>query len=87
MHFLLDANMPRRAIDAVRAAGHECTHVRDTTLGNAPDELIAAHALQHGLTLVTRDFDFADTRAYPPETYSGIVVLIVPKPPEGSRPC
>src|SRR5262249_25393815 len=78
MHFLLDANMPRSAADAIRAAKHECTHVRDTPLGDATDEAIAAHARAQGMTLVTRDLDFADVRTYPPEDFAGIVVLTVP---------
>jgi len=78
MHFLLDANMPRSAIDAIRAAGHDCTHVRDTALANASDDQISTHAQQQCMTLISRDFDFADPRRYPPERFSGIVVLTVP---------
>ncbi len=79
MHFLLDANMPRSAVDAIRTAGHECTHVRDTPLADGTDEDIAQHVKQQGMTLITRDFDFADERAYPPEDHAGIVVLTLPE--------
>ncbi len=75
MHFLLDANMPRSAVESVSSAGHDCTHVRDTPLADAPDSEIAEYARVHQLTLVTRDFDFADIRRYPPEQYAGIVVI------------
>lgn len=78
MHFLLDANMPRSACDAVRGAGHECTHLRDTPLATASDELVSGFAREHGLALVTRDYDFSDERMYPPTSYPGIVVLSLP---------
>lgn len=44
----------------------------------AADRQIAAYAQDHALTLITRDFDFADIRNYPPELYLGIVVLELP---------
>jgi predicted nuclease of predicted toxin-antitoxin system len=78
VRFLLDANMPRRAADAIRAHGHECIDVRDIGLGGAPDSLIAAHARDHGLALLTRDGDFGDVRNYPAQEYPGIVVLDLP---------
>jgi predicted nuclease of predicted toxin-antitoxin system len=42
------------------------------------DDVIATHARQNGQALLTRDFDFADTRNYPPAQYAGIVVLDLP---------
>jgi len=44
----------------------------------AKDGDIAAYARRHEFCLVTGDFDFADIRAYPPSSYSGIVVLVIP---------
>lgn len=79
MHFLLDANMPRSAANVIRAAGYECTHVRDTALADAPDERLASYARECGLALMTRDFDFADERRYPPQGYLGLVVLSLPE--------
>ena len=75
LRFLLDANLPRMAVDAVGQAGHEVEFARDIGLGNASDEAIAARARDTGAVLVTRDLDFADVRQYPPEHYEGIVVL------------
>lgn len=77
MRFLIDANMPRSAA-AVRRWGHEASDVRDIGFGDAPDSDIARHASEHGLALVTRDFDFADIRNYPPADYHGLVVLELP---------
>ena len=78
MRFLLDANLPRRAAEALRALGHECTDVRDIRMGDAADSHIAAHVRENSLTLITRDFDFSDIRNYPPQLYAGIVVLDLP---------
>jgi predicted nuclease of predicted toxin-antitoxin system len=78
LRFLLDASLPRSAGDAVRTLGHEVLDVRDIGLGSAADELIAKRALDDHLVLLTRDFDFADVRNYPPEGYAGIVVIDLP---------
>lgn len=46
-------------------------------MGRASDDLIDRHAQATGAILVTRDLDFADTRAYPPEAAPGRLVLRV----------
>ncbi|MCL4741997.1 MAG: DUF5615 family PIN-like protein [Phycisphaerales bacterium] len=43
------------------------------------DGTIAAYARKHDLCILTRDFDFADVRVYPPDRYSGIVVFELPE--------
>ena len=78
MRFLLDANLPRSAVDAVIKSGHEVEFAKDIGLGTAPDAHIAAHARQSGTAIVTRDLDFSNIRQYPPEEYAGIVVLRLP---------
>ncbi len=78
MRFLLDANMPRSAVESVRRLGHEGLDVRDIGLGGADDKQIAAHAKEHGLALITRDFDFSDVRNYTPTEFGGIIVLGLP---------
>jgi predicted nuclease of predicted toxin-antitoxin system len=78
MRFLIDADLPRPTADLVRSFGHEATDVRAIGLGGAPDDRIAAHAQEHGLCLLTGDFDFADIRDYPPEAYPGLVVFVFP---------
>src|ERR1043166_4222087 len=78
MHFLIDASMPRSTAAAVQSRGHDATDVRDIGLGGAPDQDIAAHAQTHQLAILSRDFDFADVRNYPPEQYAGIVVIDLP---------
>ena len=78
MRFLLDANMPRSAVESVRRLGHEALDVRDIGLGGSDDKQIAAYAKEHGLALITRDFDFSDIRNYPPTEFGGIIVLGLP---------
>jgi predicted nuclease of predicted toxin-antitoxin system len=78
VRFLVDASLPRSAASALRALGHDAVDVRDIGIGGAHDDVIATHARQSQRALVTRDFDFADTRNYPPDQYGGIVVLDLP---------
>jgi predicted nuclease of predicted toxin-antitoxin system len=78
MRFLIDANLPRAVIAVVQSLGHQMEFARDIGLASATDEQIAQHALQYRAALITRDLDFADIRRYPPDRYSGIVVLRLP---------
>jgi predicted nuclease of predicted toxin-antitoxin system len=70
MHFLIDASLPRSAALVLRQLGYEATDVRDVGMRAAPDSTIAEYAKRHRLALVTRDFDFADIRNYPPGALS-----------------
>ena len=78
MKFLLDANMPRSAARLLRELGHEVEDVRDVLPPGTDDATVAAHAQARQLILVTRDFDFADIRNYPPKAYAGLIVLELP---------
>jgi len=78
MKFLLDANLPRSSAGLLRTLGHEAEDVRDALPPGADDSAVASHARNHHLVLITRDFDFADIRNYPPAEYSGLVVLELP---------
>lgn len=78
MRFLIDANMPRSSGEALRRWGHEALDVRDLGMGGVPDAELARYAREHSLAIVTRDFDFADIRNYPPADYPGLLVLELP---------
>jgi predicted nuclease of predicted toxin-antitoxin system len=78
LRFLVDASLPRSAAEALQRLGHEVVDVRDVGLGGAIDPVIADRARSDHSVLITRDFDFADIRNYPPADYSGIVVLDLP---------
>lgn len=75
---LLDANLPRSCGRALRALGFDVREVRDSLPVGASDESVAGVARQQGRLLVTRDFDFADIRNYPPADYRGILVIQLP---------
>lgn len=77
MHFLIDASLPRSAAMVLRQLDHVTTDVRDAGMRAAKDEVIAEYARSNHLVVVTRDFDFADVRNYPPSLYDGIVVIKV----------
>lgn len=79
MRFLSDGNLPGSLADLVIEAGHDALHMRNAGLGDAEDSAIAAYAQGGGYTLLTRDFDFADIRTYPPHEYHGLVVLELPE--------
>ena len=79
MHFLMDASLPRSATALLQRLGHDAVDVRDLGMGSATDDVIAAYARLNRRVLVTRDFDFADIRNYPPFEYAGIVVLRLPE--------
>lgn len=79
MRFLIDADLPRRTVDLLRARGHEATDVRDVVPPILLDPEIAANAQQEGLCLISCDWGFADIRSYPPQDYAGLVVLQQPK--------
>ena len=79
MRFLVDANMPRSAAELLTRYNHEAVDVRDIGMGGAADSDIAIYAQRNGHAIVTRDFDFADIRNYPPSQYAGLLVLALPE--------
>lgn len=84
MRAKLDESMPGEAAEILRSAGWECDTVHAEGLSGAHDQQIADVCRVESRVLVTLDLDFADIRAYPPEAYSGIVVLRLPTPSRDS---
>jgi predicted nuclease of predicted toxin-antitoxin system len=78
VRFLLDANMPRSAVDIFCQFGHEVEYAWDIGLHSAPDIDIANRAQRSRAVVVTRDLDFSDVRFYRPASYAGIIVLRLP---------
>jgi len=76
--FLVDASMPRGTAALIHSRAHNATDVRDIGMGGAPDQDIAAYAQAHQMAILSRDFDFADVRNYPPNQYLGLVVIDLP---------
>jgi len=71
----VDENRPAEASALLQQAGHDALSVHDQQLVGSADSGIAAVCRREGRALLTLDLDFADIRAYPPEDYSGIVVM------------
>jgi predicted nuclease of predicted toxin-antitoxin system len=72
--FLLDENMPRKVLTALRREGYEARRVYDVGLRGQPDTAIFAYARAYGLTLITFDTDYLNQTAFPPP-HAGILVL------------
>jgi predicted nuclease of predicted toxin-antitoxin system len=82
MKFKVDENLPAELLDDLRAAGHEAETVLDEGLTGAPDSIVLRKAHAEGWVLLTMDKGIADIRAYPPESYSGIILF---RPPTSGR--
>lgn len=75
MKFKLDENLPVRAVEVLRAAGHDAVNLLDQIPAGAEDAAIVQLVQREERVLVTLDLDFADIRTYEPGKYRGIVVL------------
>jgi predicted nuclease of predicted toxin-antitoxin system len=78
IRFLLDADLPRSAAQALRNRGREAVDVRDLKLGDASDDTIYRYAVAHGYVLVSADKGFTSVLRFPPGSHSGIIVLRFP---------
>lgn len=58
MRFLLDENLSPQLSTLLRAAGHDCVHVRDIGLKSAVDEAVLDAAHSDGRVLASADTDF-----------------------------
>ena len=75
MKFKTDENLPVEVVDVLYEHGHDAISVVEQQLGGAADDTIAKVCQREQRVLVTLDLDFADIRTYPPDEYSGIIVL------------
>lgn len=75
MKFKIDENLPVEAADLLRVSGHEADTVQEEGLAGAEDETLAERICLENRAIITLDLDFSDIRAYPPQDYSGIVIL------------
>lgn len=75
MRFKVDENVHPEAVSLLRAAGHEAVSVWDQDMRGQSDAVIAEVSRVEQRILLTQDLDFSDIRAYPPNRYSGIIVL------------
>ena len=75
MKIKLDENIPEDAATIFTSAGFQVSTVLDQGLGGKADPEVAAACKAESKVLITLDTDFANLSAYPPEDYSGIIVL------------
>jgi predicted nuclease of predicted toxin-antitoxin system len=73
--FKVDENLPVDVAELLRQAGYDTLTIYDENLAGALDPRIASICQEEKRVLLTLDTDFADIGAYPPNEYSGIVVL------------
>ena len=75
MNIKLDENIPEDAATIFTDAGYQVSTVLGQGLGGKADPEAAAVCKTESKVLITLDTDFANLAAYPPEDYSGIIVL------------
>jgi predicted nuclease of predicted toxin-antitoxin system len=73
--FKIDENLPKDVAELLRSHGFSVETVEAEGLGGADDNVLAAAIQREHRVLITLDLDFSDIRTYPPEHYSGIIVL------------
>jgi predicted nuclease of predicted toxin-antitoxin system len=62
MKFLVDAQLPRALVAALRSLGHEAIHTSELPEGNATaDEEIRRLARVNGMVVVSKDDDFVNS--------------------------
>lgn len=87
MKFLLDANVPYSAKETFQLKGHQVIHVRDVSLEQSTDFVIARWARRKKAVLVSRDLDFANIVSFPPKNHYGLLVLRLPSAVSAKQIC
>jgi len=77
MRVLVDENIPRMTVDALRALGHDVKDVRGTPAQGAPDSDLWALAIAEARALVTNDKGFTGQRFAP---HHGILIVRLRQP-------
>jgi predicted nuclease of predicted toxin-antitoxin system len=77
MRFLVDENIPRMTVDALRALGHDVKDVRGTPDQGVADSDLWALALAESRALITTDKGFTEYRS---TAHSGILIVRLRQP-------
>ena len=77
MKFKIDENLPVEILPLLVNTWHDAKTVNDQQLQGINDPALIDICNREHRVLVTLDTDFSDIRAYPPEEFSGIIVLRV----------
>jgi predicted nuclease of predicted toxin-antitoxin system len=75
LKFKIDENLPAECTAVLRESGFEADTVGEEKLSGSEDEALFRYCCNDNRVLITLDIDFANVRAYPPRSHSGIVVL------------
>ncbi len=75
MQFKIDENLPIEIAELLINAGHNAKTVNAQQLKGAKDPVLIDICRSEHYVLVTLDTGFSDIRSYPPEEFSGIIVL------------
>lgn len=75
MQFKIDENLPIEIAELLTNAGYNAKTINEQQLQGARDPVLIDACKNENRVLVTLDTDFADIRAYPPQEFSGIIVL------------
>ena len=77
MQFKIDENLPIEIAELLINAGHDAKTINEQQLQGIRDPVLIDVCKSENRVLVTLDTDFSDIRAYPPQAFSGIIVLRV----------
>ena len=75
MRFKIDENLPVEVAILLTEHGHDAMTVFQENLDGASDSDISNACQREKRALVTLDTDFADIRTYPPQNFSGLIIL------------
>ena len=75
MKFKIDENLPVEVAELLRQSGYDALTVLDQQLGGEADDEIGTICQREDRIIVTLDLGFADIRTYPPQEFSGLIVL------------
>jgi len=75
MNFKIDENLPVEVSQLLKDVGHNTATVPGQNLTGTSDANLADVCHKEKRILITLDSDFADIRKYPPDKFSGIIVM------------
>ena len=75
MKFKIDENLPAKVAADLRAAGHDVDTVFDEGLAGTQDSSLLERAQHEERVFLTLDKGIANVQAYPPKSYSGIILF------------
>jgi predicted nuclease of predicted toxin-antitoxin system len=75
LRFLLDACVPKRVADSLRASGHDAVHLLELGLSQLSDREVFARALAERRIILTFDLDFGEIVALSGSPSAGVIVF------------